>query len=442
MQSMEQEFYNQGLARIRKGDLKGAIQEFDQALQINPQFAEAYYRRGGVRFDLGDRQGAIIDYTQALQLKPDSAEAYFGRGLTRLALGELEGALEDANQALHYAPNHAAACNLRGTAYQRLGKVPEAIASLKQAAQLYLEQKDVTNCQRCLDRIKQLQTTSVRPVPLIQIAEFFQQAVQKFHQGDYRRALEDFNWLIQVDARDARSYCYRGLIRARVGNLQGAMQDLGTAMQLSPDDPQVRSIRGLVRLEMGDGRGALADFNQLLQDDPQNLEALLNRAEVHGRMGNHRQAIEDYSRGLQSRPESPELYCLRAAARTEFEDFRGALDDYQKAANLYFDRQDWPHYRQVLDRLKQLQSRPQLRSFPGDREVAVRPPTDLEVTRPFDQQSLFFQPNRELHERLLRMVGGNLDIAERLIDLAKQKYPDRPEEWYWAKVIEDLERDR
>ena len=92
---MERELYDRGLEKALQGDLKGAIQDFDQALQINPQFAEAYYKRGVTRFDLGDNLGAIEDYTQALQINTESIENYFGRSLAHLAQGDTQGAIED-----------------------------------------------------------------------------------------------------------------------------------------------------------------------------------------------------------------------------------------------------------------------------------------------------------------------------------------------------------
>jgi hypothetical protein len=47
-----------------------------------------------------------------------------------------------------------------------------------------------------------------------------------------------------------------------------------------------------------------------------------------------------------------------------------------------------------------------------------------------------------LQQRLLALVGGNMAIAQRLIDIAKQERPNMPEVWYWQKVIFDLESNR
>ena len=55
---------------------------------------------------------------------------------------------------------------------------------------------------------------------------------------------------------------------------------------------------------------------------------------------------------------------------------------------------------------------------------------------------LMQMPSMELHQRLLGLVGGNMAIAQRLIDIAKQDHPNMPEVWYWQKVVFDLESDR
>jgi hypothetical protein len=47
-----------------------------------------------------------------------------------------------------------------------------------------------------------------------------------------------------------------------------------------------------------------------------------------------------------------------------------------------------------------------------------------------------------LKNKLLELVGGDTNVADRLIEQAKQDYPGMPEMWYRERVIADLERDR
>ncbi|MEB3148317.1 MAG: tetratricopeptide repeat protein, partial [Sphaerospermopsis sp.] len=59
---------NRGVVKSDLGDKKGAIDDFTQAITINPQFAKAYHNRGYAKFDLGDKKGAIDDLETARQL--------------------------------------------------------------------------------------------------------------------------------------------------------------------------------------------------------------------------------------------------------------------------------------------------------------------------------------------------------------------------------------
>ena len=59
------ELFMQGVNKSRKGDFKAALKDFDQALQIDPNNADAYGNRCVARYKLGDKQGAIEDCQKA-----------------------------------------------------------------------------------------------------------------------------------------------------------------------------------------------------------------------------------------------------------------------------------------------------------------------------------------------------------------------------------------
>ncbi len=428
-----QEFYNRGIQKAQEQDYQGAVGEFGRALRVNPLFADAYYKRGNCHFDLGDHTLAIADYTQALQIQPNRSEIYLSRGFVQLTSGDFSAALADSDRALSLNPNLAQAHSLRGTAYNRLGNFPEAIANFKEAAKLYLAQKDKVNCQRCIDSIDRIQAEQNHTKnQLTTVSNFFSHTLVKVQRGDYRGALEDLNWLIKTNSQDAQTYCYRGIVLGKLGYQQDAIKDLNKSLQLNAHNPQTYCYRAMVRIDMGDLGGAIADCHQALQIDPNYTEAYIYRGNAHQKFGNYRLAIEDYSRVLQVKSDNPQAYYQRAAARLDFEDRQGAIEDYQKAANIFFNREDWTNYREALDNIKKIQSLP--KALPKENSVNKKL---------FDFESaLNSEPIAEVQDQLLRMVGGNWDIAERLVDIARQKQPGMPEEWYWKKAIHDLERDR
>src|SRR5262249_34940759 len=73
-------YYNRGNERYKKGDLDGAIVDFDAALTFNPRLAVAYYNRGKARNDKGNLEGSIADYSSAIEIKPHLVTAYIDRG--------------------------------------------------------------------------------------------------------------------------------------------------------------------------------------------------------------------------------------------------------------------------------------------------------------------------------------------------------------------------
>ncbi len=52
------------------------------------------------------------------------------------------------------------------------------------------------------------------------------------------------------------------------------------------------------------------------------------------------------------------------------------------------------------------------------------------------------QNNRGIHPAVLQAARGNRALAQRMIEQAALKYPDKSETWRREKVIYDLNRDR
>jgi tetratricopeptide (TPR) repeat protein len=57
--------------RRDKGGLEGALKDYDEAIRLKPDHADAFNNRGNVRRTKGDLDGALKDFNKAIRLKPD-----------------------------------------------------------------------------------------------------------------------------------------------------------------------------------------------------------------------------------------------------------------------------------------------------------------------------------------------------------------------------------
>lgn len=103
-------------------DPKKAIEYLNNAIKLQPDYAEAYIGRGFAYFSLGQHQRAIEDFNKAIRLKPDNTDAYVSRGLSYNGLGQYQRAIEDYNEAIRLKPDYAEAYVSRGNAYANLGQ--------------------------------------------------------------------------------------------------------------------------------------------------------------------------------------------------------------------------------------------------------------------------------------------------------------------------------
>jgi lipoprotein NlpI len=132
---------NRGLAYRDKGELDRAIDDFNEAIRINPLPASTthvnvFSNRGLAYRDNGELDRAIADFNEAIRLDPEFAVAFNSRGFTYDRKGERDRAIADYTEAIRLVPRFAVAFRNRGRAYLYAGALPKALADFSQSSEL------------------------------------------------------------------------------------------------------------------------------------------------------------------------------------------------------------------------------------------------------------------------------------------------------------------
>ena len=75
------------------------MQDFDDAISLDPTMALAYNNRGLAYVKLGQHEKAIADLTEAIRLNPQLAVAYNLRALAHAGLERYREAQQDVDEA-------------------------------------------------------------------------------------------------------------------------------------------------------------------------------------------------------------------------------------------------------------------------------------------------------------------------------------------------------
>lgn len=299
-------YFYRANAYNKLGEPQRAIQDYDQAIQIDPKLAHAHNNRGFAYIGLGDYQHAIQDCDQAIQLDPKDTEAYNNRGIAYINMGQFQRAIQDFDQAIQINPQDTAAYNSRGVTYVYLGQYQRAIQDFEQAIQV--------NPQFA--------------------AAYNSRGFAYADLGQYQRAIQDYDQAIRIDPQYVVAFNNRGHIYDKLGQYQRAIQDYDQVIQMNPQYPDAYSNRGAAYYKLGQYQRAIKDFDQAIQIDPKNANAYNNRGFAYTSLGQYQRAIQDYDHAIQIDPQLTAAYNNRGLAYVYLGQDQRAIQDYDQVIRI------------------------------------------------------------------------------------------------------------
>jgi tetratricopeptide (TPR) repeat protein len=127
-------FSNRGNARTDSGDIEMAVADFDAAIKLKPDLAEAFNGRCWAFAVQGRKlDDALRDCNEALRLEPGNADTLDSRAFVYLRQRQYAKAIADYSVALAGKPDEASSLYGRGLARAKLGLSTDAATDIAQA---------------------------------------------------------------------------------------------------------------------------------------------------------------------------------------------------------------------------------------------------------------------------------------------------------------------
>lgn len=257
----------------QNGDHKSAVIQLKNALQKNPDDAEARYLLATAYIDLGDAQSAEKELRKALAAGMAPAKVMPKLGAVLFASGQFQKVL-DETAVVADAERNAELLSARGNAYLTLGRNSDARQSFEQA----------------LNKPASEPYALIGLARLAQLEKDFAQATRLSEQAiaQYPQSLDP--WLFQGD-----------MLRAQ-GMIEPALGAYGEAVKRKPNNVAARVRKAMTAINVKKYEEARADIDAARKAQPNDLTALYALALLDYHKGKNTEARDNLQQVLRAAP--------------------------------------------------------------------------------------------------------------------------------------------
>ena len=267
---------------LKQKQFQKAIVSCQKLIEVQPDFAMTYKLWGNALQGLGRVEEAKEQYNQALTLDPSFAEVHTNLGSLYAKDQQWDSAISCYQKAISLKPNLASAYRNLAKVWKQLGKAEEWANCWYQA--LTLEPENV---------------------PIEEQVKFAQALITL---GKLDWAISCYKQVIQVDPSQLEPYRNLGEIFIAKQQWEDAITIYHQAIEYYPQKSEFYCKLGQVLAQLERWEDAIAAYNQALEIDPNLATAYHNLAEIWVAQAQFDQAIRCYQQLIELEPKNWEAY--------------------------------------------------------------------------------------------------------------------------------------
>ncbi|KAK8520144.1 hypothetical protein V6N13_031391 [Hibiscus sabdariffa] len=331
---------NMANAWKEKGDIDVAIRYYMIAIELRPNFADAWSNLASAYMRKGRFNEAAQCCRQALQLNPLLVDAHSNLGNLMKAQGLVQEAYSCYLEALRIQPTFAIAWSNLAGLFMDSGDLNRALQYYKEAVKLkptfpdaYLNLGNIYKALGmpqeaivCYQRA--VQTRPNNPIALGNLASTY------YERGQLDLAILHYKQAIACDQRFLEAYNNLGNALKDVGRVDEAIQCYNQCLTLQPNHPQALTNLGNIYMEWNMVSAAASYYKATLAVTTGLSAPFNNLAVIYKQQGNYVEAISCYNEVLRIDPLAADGLVNRGNTYKEIGRVTDAIQDYIRAINI------------------------------------------------------------------------------------------------------------
>ncbi|MBD2047932.1 tetratricopeptide repeat protein [Coleofasciculus sp. FACHB-64] len=343
------DLYNRGKTFSELNRNEEALNAYDKALKIRPEYLEAWNGRGQILFNLNKYKEAIEAYDKAIQISPESFEAWAGRGYVLDKLEQYKEAIDSFEKALTINPNSPEVWNGRGEAMTNLQQYQEAIESFDKAVQFKPDYYQAWYSRGwTLHNLQKYEEAIASYDKAVESKSDYSQAW--YNRGNslmslqrYQDAIESYDKAVRFQPNHFKAWYSRGNALVNLQQYKDAIDSYTQVTKIQPNYSKGWYGIGWSLHQLQRYEEAIASYNQALKFNRGDYLIWYNRGNLLYNLKQYQEAIASYNRAVAIKPDHYESWFSRGNALLNVKRYEEAIASYDKAIRYK------PDYQQAIE---------------------------------------------------------------------------------------------
>lgn len=250
-----------GFLAYQRGDVKAALDYFEQALVLEPESEEALAWLGRIYLELGDGVHAAEYWWLAAKVNPSPRNTYFAEQAEKMAqygteavkafyqgyaaweAGDYTTAIQQFETAAGLAPDWSEAHRWLARSYMDAGMPAKAIPHWEKVIALEGNPADARHFLKLAQEAAGVGLSA---------ADAFFKGVAAYEAGRLEEAARWFTKAVEADPEYAKAWRWLGRVRYEQGHYAEAVRAYERAVELDPEDTSARYFLRLARQAAGE----------------------------------------------------------------------------------------------------------------------------------------------------------------------------------------------